>query len=136
MASAKKTATPMLDELAAHDERARAASQHARELAQSIAEHGQVLDRLREARIEAYSRRDEPGAIRLKKEAADAAAQSVELEERREGAAIAARAAQEARGRFIGAPRVIGGDPPPRFPFNAAVLDAVGLALRRARVAT
>ncbi len=37
---------------------------------------------------------------------------------------------------FSGAPRVIGGDPPPRFPFNAAVLDAVGLALRRARVAT
>jgi len=35
-----------------------------------------------------------------------------------------------------GAPRVIGGDSSPRFPFDAAVLDARGPALRRAQVAT
>ena len=37
---------------------------------------------------------------------------------------------------LFGAPRVIGGDRSPGFPFDAAVLDAVGLAVRRARVAT
>jgi len=39
-------------------------------------------------------------------------------------------------GEIYGAPRVIGGDSSPRFPFDAAVLDARGPALRRAQVAT
>jgi len=95
--------TPLLDELAAHDERVRAAGQRARELAQTLAEHGQALERLKGERIAAYAASDEKAASALRKQAGDAEALGVELQERRLGADIATRSAQDERGVFIAA---------------------------------
>ena len=93
--------TPLLDELAAHDERVRAAGQRARELVQTLAEHGQALERLKGERIAAYAAGDEKAASALRKQAGDAEALGVELQERRQGADIAARSAQDERDKFI-----------------------------------
>jgi len=95
--------TPLLDELAAHDERVRAAGQRARELVQTLAEHGQALERLKGERIAAYAAGDEKAAGVLRKQAGDAEALGVELQERRQGADIATRSAQDERDVFIAA---------------------------------
>jgi len=106
MPSAKKPPTPMLDELAAHDERVGAASQRARELVQSISEHGEALERLKGERIEAYAAGDEKAASALKEQSVELEAQFGELLERREGADIATRTAQRERDKFVAANHV------------------------------
>jgi len=98
-----KTKAPMLDELAAHDERVGAASQRARELAQSISEHGEALERLKGERIEAYAAGDEKAASALKEQSVELEAQFGELLERRQGADIATRTAQRERDAFVAA---------------------------------
>ena len=98
-----KTKAPMLDELAAHDERVGAASQRARELAQSISEHGEALERLKGERIEAYAAGDEKAASALKEQSVELEAQFGELLERRQGADIATRTAQRERDKFVAA---------------------------------
>ena len=95
--------TPLLDELAAHDERVAVAAQRARELARRITEHGEALERLSGERIEAYAGGHEKAALALRKQAGDAEAQAGELEERRQGAVIATRTAHHERDVFIAA---------------------------------
>ena len=104
MTAAKTTVkTPLLDRLAEHDERVTVAAQRARELAQTAAARAREIAQLREARVAAYAGGDEIAAGKLKKQAAVAGSQAGELEERREGADIAARSAQADRDKFIAA---------------------------------
>ena len=95
--------TPLLDRLAELDERVSASRQRARSLAEAIAEHARSIEQLKGERIDAYSEDDERKAAALKKRAAEAADKAVELEERRQGADIAARRTQVERDAFIAA---------------------------------
>ena len=95
--------TPLLDELAGLDARMAAARQRARSLSQSAAEHAAAIGRLKEERVAAYSQDDERKANALKKRTTEAADKAVELEERRQGADIAARRTQVERDAFIAA---------------------------------
>jgi len=103
MTPAKTPLTPLLDELAGHDTRMAAARQRARALSQSAAEHADAIGRLKEERVAAYSQDDERKANALKKRTTEAADKAVELEERRQGADIAARRTQVERDAFIAA---------------------------------
>ena len=95
--------TPLLDELAGHDARMAAARQRARSLAQAAAEHADAIGRLKEERVAAYSQDDERKANALKRRTTEAADKAGELEERREGADIAAQRAQRDRDLFVSA---------------------------------
>ena len=97
----KTPLTPLLDELAGLDARMAAARQRARSLSQSAAEHADAIGRLKEERVTAYSQDDERKANALKKRTTEAADKAVELEERREGADIAARSAQADRDKYV-----------------------------------
>ena len=95
------TAQSLLEQLAAHDERVRDAQTRAQRLARQGAEHEAGVQRLKAERIAAYSAGDEGAAKKLKMQATRAAARSTELDERRQGAELAARRAQDERERFI-----------------------------------
>jgi len=93
--------TPLLDQLAELDERVSASRLRARALAEAIAEHARSIEQLKGERIGAYSEDDERKAAALKKRTAEAADKAVELEERRQGADIAARRLQVGRDAFV-----------------------------------
>ena len=95
--------TPLLDQLAEHDARVTASRLRARALAEAIAEHERSIEQLKGERIGAYSEDDERKAAALGKRTVDAEAKAVELEERRQGAVIAAQRAQRARDLFVAA---------------------------------
>jgi len=101
MTAAKTPRTPLLDELAGFDARMAAARQRARALTDAIAEHARSIEELKRERIDAYSDDDERKAAALKKRTVDAAAKAVELDERRQGADIAATKAQRERDAFV-----------------------------------
>lgn len=91
----------LLEQLAGHDEQVRAAQTRAQQLAREGAEHDAELGRLKAERIAAYSADDEAAAKKLRTRAATAATHSTELEERRQGAELAARRVQGERDAFI-----------------------------------
>ena len=99
----------LLEQLAVHDECVKDAQTRAQQLARQGAEHEAGVQRLKAERIAAYSAGDEDAAKKLKMQATRAAARSTELDERRQGAELAARRAQDEREVFIRAnfPRLI-----------------------------
>ena len=93
--------TPLLDELAGHEEQLATARARARALAEAIAKHAEAIEQLRADRIEAFAQDDERRAAALQKKAGDAEAKAGELAERRAGADLAATRAARGRDAFI-----------------------------------
>ena len=95
------TAQSLLEQLAAHDERVKVATQRVQQLGRQGAEHAAGLERLKAERVAAYAADDEDAARKLKTQATRAATRSTELDERRQGAELAARRVQDEREVFI-----------------------------------
>lgn len=99
--SAPMSETPLNDQLAEHDQRIHAAQARARDLARTVAERSRALEDLKAQTIAAHAADDEDAAKRLKPKRTRLDTEVADLDERRAGADLAARRAQDERRQFV-----------------------------------